>query len=69
MRFTAITNAAVLIEPPKLEAAKRTILVAFNSQNELGIQQLPYMSLVFDFDLPHLSSLANFDIAEIVCRW
>ena len=31
MRFTAIANATVLIEPPKLEATKRAILIAFNT--------------------------------------
>ena len=38
MRFTAIANTTLLIEPPKLEATKRAILVALNAQNELGIE-------------------------------
>lgn len=55
MRFTAITNTTVLVEPPKLEAAERTILVALDAENILGVEQLPYVRLVFDLDLLHRS--------------
>ena len=57
MRFTAITNTTVLIEPPKLKAAERTILVALDTENILGIEQLSYVRLVFDLDLLHRSEM------------
>ena len=59
MRFTAIANTAVLIEPPKLEAAEGTVLIALDAKNKFGIEQLPYVGSVFDLDLPRCSDSAR----------
>jgi hypothetical protein len=57
VRFTAVANIDLLIIPPELKAAERSISVILYSKNITEIKKLFYLCLVFYTDLFHFQIL------------
>jgi hypothetical protein len=57
VRSATVAHIELLVVPPELEAAERSILIAPQGENAAGIEQLFYLGLVFYNDLFHCAVL------------
>jgi hypothetical protein len=57
MRSAIIADIMRLVIPPELTTAEGPVLIVFDCENIAGIEQLFYLSFVFDINLLHFKIL------------